>query len=165
MAAIQAQEDSTVPNTENETEGTSVGFGGFVDVAHAIGSKSGNANTLGDNNFNNMRTLLMFNAQQGSKIRADVEVLFDDRSRDRIRLQGAFVTIFDVPNEAVNFMIGKIPNPFGNFAKREFSDVNPLIGQPLMRQYRTALDWNNLWDNAEQISRKNERKKIGRAHV
>lgn len=159
VAAIQAQEDSTVPNTENETEGTSVGFGGFVDVAHTVGRKSGNANTLGDNNFNNMRTLLMFNAQHGSKIRADVEVLFDDGSRDRIRLQGAFVTIFDVPNEAVNFMIGKIPNPFGNFAKREFSDVNPLIGQPLMRQYRTALDWNNLWDNAEQITRKNERKK------
>lgn len=156
---IHAQEETVAPNTEAGTEGTSVGFGGFVDVAHAVGRKAGNANTLGDNNFNNMRTLLMFNAQQGSKIRADVEVLFDDRSKDRIRLQGAFVTIFDVPNEAVNFMIGKIPNPFGNFAKREFSDINPLIGQPLMRQYRTALDWNNLWNNAEQIARKSERKK------
>lgn len=135
-----------------ETSENSTGVGGIVDAVTTFGNKPNlNANTLNDNNFSNIRALLNFQFQHKNKLRADVEVLFDDGSKEKVRLQGAFITIFEAPNEKVNFMVGKLPNLFGNFAKREFSDVNPLIGQPLMRQYRTSLDWNNLWNNQEQI--------------
>ena len=142
-----------------ETTENSTGIGGIVDAVTTFGDEPDlNGNTLSDNNFNNIRALLNIQFQHKDKLRADVEVLFDDAAKDKVRLQGAFITIFDVPNEKINFMVGKIPNLFGNFAKREFSDVNPLIGQPLMRQYRTSLDWNNLWDNQEQLILKNRRK-------
>jgi hypothetical protein len=158
---LQAQEES-LPDEfgeMKETSENSVGVGGIVDAVTTFGDGSGlNANTLDDNKFNNIRTLLNVRFQHKDKLRADVEVLFDDASKEKARLLGAFITIFDVPSEQVNFMIGKIPNLFGNFAKREFSDVNPLVGQPLMRQYRTSLDWNNLWNNQEQLVLKNKRK-------
>lgn len=158
---LQAQEES-LPDEfgeMKEVSDNSVGVGGIVDVATTFGDGTDlNANTLDDNNFNNIRTLLTFQFAHKDKLRADVEVLFDDASQEKVRLQGAFITIFDMPNEHINFMIGKIPNLFGNFAKREFSDVNPLIGQPLMRQYRTSLDWNNLWNEQEQLVLKNKRK-------
>ncbi|MBX7151290.1 hypothetical protein K1X84_06585 [bacterium] len=136
----------------------SVGIGGVVDLSYSEGDKPGiNNNTLGDNNFNKVRALTNFQFQHRDKLRADIEVLYDDASQDKIRLQGAFVTIFNLPNEKINLMIGKIPNLFGNFSKREFSDVNPLIGQPLMRQYRTTLDWERTWDNREQLILKKRR--------
>ena len=157
---LQAQEE-TLPDEfgeMKENSENSVGVGGIVDAVTTFGDGPGlNGNTLDDNNFNNIRTLLNFQFQHKDKLRADVEVLFDDASKEKIRLQGAFITIFEVPNEHINFMVGKIPNLFGNFAKREFSDVNPLIGQPLMRQYRTSLDWNNLWNNHEQLILKRKR--------
>ncbi|MBL7958747.1 hypothetical protein JNL27_00770 [bacterium] len=155
-------QDESLPDEFSEMTETSentTGIGGIVDAVTTFGNKPHlNANTLNDNNFNNIRALLNFRFQHKEKLRADVEVLFDDASAEKVRLQGAFITIFDVPNEKINFMIGKIPNLFGNFGKREFSDVNPLIGQPLMRQYRTSLDWNNLWNNQEQLILKNRRK-------
>lgn len=155
-------QDESLPDEFGEMTETSentTGIGGIVDAVTTFGNKPHlNANTLNDNNFNNIRALLNFRFQHKEKLRADVEVLFDDASAEKVRLQGAFITIFDVPNEKINFMIGKIPNLFGNFGKREFSDVNPLIGQPLMRQYRTSLDWNNLWNNQEQLILKNRRK-------
>jgi hypothetical protein len=156
---LYAQEDTTgtVGEEMKASQENNVGVGGVVDVAHAEGKTALNANTLGDNNFNNIRALINFQFQHKDKIRADVEVLFDDASRDRVRLQGAFVTLFNLPNESINLMVGKIPNLFGNFAKREFSDINPLIGQPLMRQYRTSLDWNNIWNNREQLILKQRR--------
>lgn len=143
-------------------EAASVGVGGVVDVAYSVGNSPGlNANTLGDNNFNPIRALTNVQFQQGDRLRADVEVLFDDRAEDRVRLQGAFVTFFNLPDERFNIMAGKIPNLFGNFARREFSDVNPLIGQPLMRQYRTSLDWVRLWDNRGQLILKKRRQEFG----
>jgi hypothetical protein len=155
-------QDESLPDEFGEMKETTentVGMGGIVDAVTTFGNSHGlNGNTLDDNNFNNIRALLNFQFQHKDKLRADVEVLFDDASRDKVRLQGAFITIFNVPDEKINFMIGKIPNLFGNFAKREFSDNNPLIGQPLVRQYRTSLDWNNLWNNQEQIILKNKRK-------
>ncbi len=156
-----AQEETNAEVTGTEPGGDNrVGIGGILDIAHAEGNRksTSNANTLGDNNFNNTRALLRFNFEHQDKLRADIEVQFDDGSEDKVRLLGAFVTIFDVPNSYVNFMVGKIPTPFGNFAKREASDVNPLIGQPLLRQYRTSLDWNNLWDNREQLILKQKRR-------
>ena len=157
---LQAQEE-TLPDEfgeMKEASENSVGVGGIVDAVTTFGDGTGlNANTLDDNNFNNIRTLLNFQLQHRDRLRADVEVLFDDASKEKIRLQGAFITLFNMPNEMVNFMVGKIPNLFGNFAKREFSDVNPLIGQPLMRQYRTSLGWNNLWNNQEQLILKRKR--------
>ncbi len=157
---LRAQEES-LPDEFGDMKDASensVGVGGIVDAVTTFGDGSGlNANTLDDNNFNNIRTLLNFQFQHRDRLRADVEVLFDDASKEKIRLQGAFITLFNVPNEMANFMVGKIPNLFGNFAKREFSDVNPLIGQPLMRQYRTSLDWNNLWNNQEQLILKRKR--------
>lgn len=158
---LRAQDES-LPDEFGEMKETAentTGMGGVVDAVTVIGNKPHlNSNTLGDNNFNNIRALINFQFQHKNKLRADVEVLFDDASKEKVRLLGAFVTIFNVPDEKINFMVGKIPNLFGNFAKREFSDVNPLIGQPLMRQYRTALDWNNLWNNQEQLILKNKRK-------
>lgn len=157
---LRAQEESLPDEFGDMKEASenSVGVGGIVDAVTTFGDGTAlNANTLDDNNFNNIRTLLNFQFQHRDKLRADVEVLFDDASKEKIRLQGAFITIFNVPNEMANFMVGKIPNLFGNFAKREFSDVNPLIGQPLMRQYRTSLDWNNLWNNQEQLILKRKR--------
>ncbi len=156
---LGAQEETSGDLSDEMKAGAenNVGVGGVIDVAHTEGKSALNANTLGDNNFNNIRALINFQFHHKDKIRADVEVLFDDAAKDRVRLQGAFVTLFNMPSEQVNFMVGKIPNLFGNFGKREFSDINPLIGQPLMRQYRTSLDWNNLWDNREQLILKSRR--------
>ncbi len=156
-AGLWSQDDTSM---ETE-EAPAVGVGGVVDLAYTAGHRPGlNSNTLGDQNFNKIRAITNFQFQQGDRLRADIEVLYDDQAADKIRLQGAFVTFFNLPDERLNLMVGKIPNLFGNFAKREFSDVNPLIGQPLMRQHRTALDWVRLWDNREQIILKQRRQQF-----
>jgi hypothetical protein len=133
---VSAQEESPGEDDVTESAGDerSVSIGGIVDIVHTEGDNARlNQNTLGDNNFNKIRSLLNFRFEQRDRLSADVEILFDDASRDRIRLQGAFVTLFNLPDERLNIMVGKIPNLFGNYARREFSDVNPLIGQPLSR--------------------------------
>lgn len=161
--ALYGQNEDSGEETvqESNTEEKSVSIGGVLDIVHAEGNHTRlNNNTLGDNNFNSIRSLLNVRFEQSDRISADIEVLFDDASQDRIRLQGAFVTLLNLPDERVNIMVGKIPNLFGNFARRQFSDVNPLIGQPLVRHYRTSLDWNNLWDNREQLILKRRRQEF-----
>lgn len=156
--SVAAQDADSIGTEEASVEERTVSMGGIVDMVYHNGDDpSLNQNTLGDNNFNRVRSLLNFRFEQPDRLNADIEVLFDDQSRDKVRLQGAFVTILNLPDDRLNIMIGKIPNLFGTFARREFSDVNPLVGQPLVRQYRTTLDWNNLWDNREQLIRKYRR--------
>ena len=52
----------------------------------------------------------------------------------------------------LHLQLGKIPTPFGHFGERSYSDVNPLVGYPLMYHYSTSLRSNQLpADNADLL--------------
>jgi len=56
-----------------------------------------------------------------------------------IELQLAYVTINNIFGQDVNFSIGRILTPFGQFAKRQLSTDNPLIWSPLYFQYSVKV--------------------------
>jgi len=160
-SALFAQDDpfgEAFEEQMTEPPQNTFGIGGVLDLVHTEGDDPDiNKMTHGFGNFNNARALLDFNFNNRGKIDGHIEVLLDEGSEDLVRLHGAFITIFNIPDERINLMVGKIPHVFGNFNKRENSDANPLIGYPLMRHYSTAVDWNNLWLNRGQIILRNRR--------
>lgn len=44
----------------------------------------------------------------------------------------------------LHLQVGKIPTPFGHFTERSYSDINPVLGYPLMYHYSSSLRSNQL---------------------
>lgn len=53
--------------------------------------------------------------------------------------------------------VGKIPTPFGHFTERAYSDINPVLGYPLMYHYSSSLRSNQLpADNADLLAHRGQ---------
>lgn len=44
----------------------------------------------------------------------------------------------------LHLQVGKIPTPFGHFTERSYTDINPVLGYPLMYHYSSSLRRNQL---------------------
>jgi hypothetical protein len=58
-----------------------------------------------------------------------------------LRLIGAYALYTPWLDQDLHLAAGKIPWWIGTYADREYSDENPLVGTPLLYQYRTPLRW------------------------
>lgn len=53
--------------------------------------------------------------------------------------------------------VGKIPTPFGHFTERAYTDVNPVLGYPMMYHYSYSLRKNQLpADNMDLLAHRGQ---------
>jgi hypothetical protein len=73
------------------------------------------------------------------KLEGHAQVLY--RESIGLRLIGAYAMYSPWLEKDLHLAAGKIPWWIGTYADREYSDKNPLVGTPMMYQYRTPLAW------------------------
>ncbi len=73
------------------------------------------------------------------KLEGHAQVLY--RESIGLRLIGAYAMYTPWLDKDIHVAGGKIPWWIGTYADREYSDKNPLVGTPMMYQYRTPLAW------------------------
>ena len=115
----------------------------FLEVTNSTGDEIAiNNNLLRDNPFNKIRGKLFINSWLTNEIGVFVKFLYDEGHQDKIRLDGAYF-LFDL-KPAIKFKAGKIPFNVGGFPMRNYLEKNPLIGSPLLYQYRSAIRTNKI---------------------
>jgi hypothetical protein len=68
-----------------------------------------------------------------------------------LELVGAYALFTPWQDKDVHLAGGKIPWWIGTYADREYSDKNPLVGTPMMYQYRTPLTWYSVDTSADVL--------------
>ena len=137
-----------------------VQISGILDFAHTFHDKPEKYDTMfrGDNSFHTLRSKIFLNSWLRDDIGIFVEIWHDDEASSRfggkIRVEGAFIVFMNLLKKNLNLKIGKIAHPFGTYAQRTYSNINPLISSPLIYSYHTsAREW--LYpDNKVQIDNK-----------
>ncbi|MGB5106931.1 MAG: hypothetical protein WBP29_12165 [Candidatus Zixiibacteriota bacterium] len=102
----------------------------------------------GFSNFDYVRARLFFDAQPSEKVSVFTQVLVNN---SEFQLYGAYVRLSKIGGANVNLHAGLIPNTVGLWGPRAYSDKNPLIGQPLMYLYHTALSPTQYQTTNEQL--------------
>jgi hypothetical protein len=108
-----------------------------------------NANFREDSPFNLVRVRVFMDAKINKKISVSTNFLFDDKATPR--LDGVYAEFNKVYEKNFNIQIGLLQSPFA-FSERTFSNINPLIGVPLVYHYRTLVRVKIPKDNADQLS-------------
>lgn len=106
-----------------------------------------NTNFRGDDPFNPFRGKIFAAYDYNRTFGVQAQVLFDSKAykifepdkAKPVRFDGLFLSVRRPLNVPVNFWVGKIPTPVADFTKRSYAHTNPLIGFPLMHQYKVAL--------------------------
>jgi hypothetical protein len=115
---------------------------GQLDLVGALHSDSLDLNRgmRGDNPFNHLRLRLNARRWITDRIGVFTEVLYDIDAD--VRLNGAYAVINELGGlHWLNTRLGLAPNLIGSFGLRStYFNSNPLIGVPLVWQYRTNLE-------------------------
>ena len=111
-----------------------------------------NTANRGDSPFNLIRVKLFVDGEITEDISVFTTLLFDSGADARV--DGAYVEFANVfGDESFNIHAGRIPTPFGSFAPRTLSSINPLIGIPLIYHYHSTAQGDRApQNNAEQLS-------------
>jgi hypothetical protein len=114
-----------------------------------------NRNFRGDSPFNQVRGRFFGQHWVTERIGVFSEILFDDVSG--IRIQGAYLVLNELAGrEWLNVRAGISPSLIGSFGLRStYFNSNPLLGVPMVWQYRTTLDGSGL-SSAEDLVRRRE---------
>ncbi len=104
---------------------------GYLDVIakNSDNSDITNITFKGFSNFHSIRTRLLFDSPVDDHVTVFAQVLIDNNT---FSVYGAYARISKIADKYLNANIGFIPTTVGAFVSREYSDKNPLIGQPLM---------------------------------
>ncbi len=123
---------------------TTVQVRGLLDVAVAGREDLRWLNTFNfdDTGFDFLRSRLFFRAES-ERTQAHVQLLSDD-SRTPVRIYGAY--LLHKPLEAHELYLegGRIPTHDGTWARRAYSDRNPLVGVPLAYYWKMDLPYRML---------------------
>jgi len=94
----------------------------------------------GDNPFDPIRLRLFARHWINDRIGVFTELLFDFHADPRVN--GAYVVVNELAGKPwLNARVGLAPNVIGSFGLRStYFNSNPLVGVPLVWQYRTNLD-------------------------
>ncbi|MCB2211861.1 hypothetical protein KQI52_07095 [bacterium] len=107
-----------------------------------------NTNSRGDDPYNNVRARLFFQKAWTETIDLYLEFLWDVGAPARI--QGAYLTFYDLWTESLALKVGMIPSPFGNYGHRStYFNQNALIGVPAMWLTETPLKTNGSTHNED----------------
>ncbi len=92
-------------------------------------------------NFHTSRTRLFFDGNIGDNADLFAQILVDGYG---FQLYGAYARFSNLAGNHLHLNVGLIPPTVGSYAPRTYSDKNPLIGTPLLYNFHTALDPNEL---------------------
>jgi hypothetical protein len=116
-------------------------FSGQVDLVGTVNRDSVDINTAlrGDSPYNPVRMRLFVQSWLNDRIGVFGELLLDVDSDPR--LNGAYVVVNELAGQPwLNARLGLSPSIVGSFGLRStYFNANPLIGVPLLWQYRTSL--------------------------
>lgn len=123
--------------TASESAG-SVNVGGLADfVAKNSGELDFTNDTFkGFSNFHTSRVRVFLDTEISKKSFFFVQFMVDNYV---VSLYGAYARFEDIVQNYVNIQLGFLPTTVGTFAARTYSNVNPLIGTPLLYNHHTSL--------------------------
>ena len=135
----------------------------YLEVTNTAGDDIDvNNNRSGDNTFNQIRGKLFLNSWLSDEIAVFTKILYDDgirgESGGKVRIDGAYF-LFDL-NQHIKGKIGRIPISVGNFPTRSYLEQNPLIGSPLIYQYRTSLYYTKITDIDQTLTNRGQRRGV-----
>jgi hypothetical protein len=120
------------------------------DVALSFGTPDDGYFNLFDYSHDAFNVLTM---SLSAEIRASDRIAFVGRVADEVALRerepgptdrhviypyAIYLKLQPAPNRPFSVLVGRIPPVFGGFARRDYGEVNPLIGQPLAYGYPTT---------------------------
>lgn len=136
--------------------GAQIQISGQVDLTAATGDDDRGVNDAfrRDDPFNPFRARLFAQHWLSDRVGVFTELLFDSHSGPR--LNGAYVVINQLAGEPwLNARAGLAPSLIGSFGLRStYFNSNPLIGAPLVWQYRTTLDGSGRMTPEDLVRRK-----------
>ena len=114
---------------------------GQVDLVGTVNRDSLDINTAlrGDGPYNAVRLKVFLQSWITERVGVFAELLYDIDADPRVN--GAYVVVNDLAGGPwLNARLGLAPSPMGSFGLRStYFNANPLIGLPLLWQYRTNL--------------------------
>ena len=114
---------------------------GLFDVVAAERGRAFDLNVLtrGDSPFDAFGLRLFVDGSVNDRVKIYSQIVLRDASA--LYVDGAYVMFTPSPAHDMHLLAGKVPWLLGTWAPRTYSNVNPLIGQPLMYQYHSSLVW------------------------
>ncbi len=138
--------------------GAQIEISGQLDLVGKVRSDTLRSNTAfrGDSPFNSIRLKLFARHWVSERIGIFTELLFDSGADPRVN--GAYVVINELGGQSwLNTRVGLAPSVVGSFGLRAtYFNANPLIGVPLVWQYRTNLSGGGAATNASLTSATSE---------
>ena len=126
----------------------------FLEVTNSIGGDiSINDNLQGDNQFNKIRSEIFLNSWISNEVGVFIKILLDEGHRNKFRVDGAYF-LFDLKPQ-FKAKVGRIPFNIGNFPMRNYLENNPL-----MYQYRSAIQVTEVSDNDRLLTFRGKRKGV-----
>lgn len=121
------------------TTSAQVRVSGLADfVARNVGEDDySNLTFKKQSNFHSVRTRLFFDAPVGDNASFFTQILIDDQI---FALYGAYLRVSRLAGPYLNLQVGYIPSTVGSYGERTYSNVNPLIGTPLLYNYHSHYD-------------------------
>ncbi len=115
-----------------------VSVGGLVDVVlkNSNNDDVTNLTFRKFSNFHSSRVRLFFDAAPAEDMEVFTQILVDGYA---FQLYGAYLRFNRIGGSQINAQIGIIPHPIGLWAPRTYSNVNPLIGTPLLYNFHSAF--------------------------
>jgi hypothetical protein len=125
-----------------------------VVVKHGTDRYEVNSGLRGNTPFAPVRVRLLASRWFNERIAFFGELLFDTEADPQIF--GAYMVVNEIGGRPwLNARVGLAPSPLGSFPLRgTYFNANPVIGEPLVWQYRTTLDRGGAADAAGLIERR-----------
>lgn len=132
---------------------TDVRVHGLFDVVAAERGRAFDANVLtrGDSPFDAFSLRLFVDGKVNDRVQIFSQIVMRDASETALYVDGAYVSWTPRPGHDLHVLAGKVPWLLGTWAPRTYSNVNPLIGQPLMYQYHSSLLWYAVPPDADAL--------------
>lgn len=124
---------------------------GLFDVVAAERGRAFDQNVLtrGDSPFDAFGLRLFVDGSVNDRVKIYSQIVLRDASE--IYVDGAYVMFTPSAAHDMHLLAGKVPWLLGTWAPRTYSNVNPLIGQPLMYQYHSSLVWYSIPPSADVL--------------
>ena len=125
---------------------------GLLDLTLTDNSQASSINrlTFGDSNLDPYRVRLFVDARVAPTLEVHVQTLFHE-GQSALRADGAYALWTPWQGRDVAIEGGKIPSLVGVYAPRTYSDQNWVFGTPLLYHYHTALPWNEVVADVDQL--------------
>lgn len=130
-----------------------VDFHGTLDVTGVLQDDGIPLNLLmyGDTMFDPYRARLHADIAASDVLRVYTQFVVTDANSADIRPYGAYLSWAPNAERDLQVVAGKIPWFIGTYGPRTYSDKKPLIGTPLMYQYRSTLRSDRIPPNADAL--------------